>query len=115
MLFPKIPLLIKEGCWANVSSGDKYFPGHQYKVKVQMLLGQDQEDMAGVETSVPSVEEGNMAPEEAIVSLHATHSSPHSSTMRFKGYIGKISVCALINSGSTHSFVDPSVLHGQQF
>jgi Retroviral aspartyl protease len=35
--------------------------------------------------------------------------------MRFKGFIDKIPICALIDSGSTHSFVDSSILHGHHF
>jgi hypothetical protein len=49
---------------------------------------------------------------EAVVSMHATHPNSFIQTMRFKGQIGKSSIYALLNSGSTHSFIDPSVLHG---
>jgi Retroviral aspartyl protease len=51
---------------------------------------------------------------EVIIFLHATHSNPLLSTLKFKGYIDKASVCALIDSGSTYSFVDPAVLQGAE-
>jgi hypothetical protein len=57
-----------------------------------------------------SVIEGNESHEEAIVSMHATAKSPVHNTMRFQGVIGKLPMFALIDSGSTHSFVNSSVL-----
>jgi hypothetical protein len=74
-----------------------------------MLLGQDEEN----NTNPCLAHEENMNPKEAIVSFHATNSTPQQSTMRFKGQVGPKPVCTLLDSGSTNSFVDPSVLHGQ--
>jgi hypothetical protein len=80
-------------------------------VKVQILVGQGKDEVTELDSSVlPSGESESIMAEEAIMSLHATHASPLLSTMCFKGYIGKIPVCALINSGSTHNFVDPTIL-----
>jgi hypothetical protein len=62
--------------------GDKYFPGHQCKVKVQMLLGQELKDEEE-EKQVNNLEVDEA--EESIVSLYATQSYPQMSTMRFKG------------------------------
>lgn len=50
--------------------------------------------------------------EEAVVSMHATSTNPSLKTMKFKGQIGKRPVYALLDSGSTHSFIDPRVLQG---
>jgi Retrotransposon gag protein len=92
---------------------EKYFLIHQCKVKVQMSMGQD-ESIEGANTKVDHVPSSeDMEPEEAIVSLYASHSNPKQTIMRFKGKIGNKPVCALIDSGSTHSFVDPAVLNGQ--
>jgi Retroviral aspartyl protease len=52
-------------------------------------------------------------PEEAIVSMHATTNNPKVNTMKFKGYIGKTPITVLIDSESTHSFVNPAILRGQ--
>jgi hypothetical protein len=93
--------------------GKKYFLGHHCKVKVQMLLGEEPIDPPDEDTPVSAVVGENMLTEEAIVSLHATHSNPSLNTMRFKDQIGRMTVCALIDSDSTHSFVDPLVLKDQ--
>lgn len=45
--------------------------------------------------------------------MHATTTNPQINTMRFKGKIGDIHVYVLFDSGSTHSFVDPTMLKGQ--
>jgi hypothetical protein len=50
-------------------------------------------------------------PEEAIVSMHATSGNHSANTIQFKGQIGNQPVFALIDSGSTHSFVNPNVLN----
>jgi Retroviral aspartyl protease len=70
-----------------------------------------EEDMAMDHTGLEHQEEVEPErAEEAIVSMHATSSNPHANTMRFKGQIGQQPVFALIDSGSTHSFVNPTVL-----
>lgn len=50
--------------------------------------------------------------EEAVVSMHAMSSKPNPQTMRFQGHVGSKPVLALIDSGSTHSFIHPEVLEG---
>jgi Retroviral aspartyl protease len=91
--------------------GEKYFPEHQCKIKIQMLVGQTsdfEKECATVEIDETPPEE--IQAEEAIVSMHATSTNLGSNTMKFKGQIGKFPISALIDSGSTHSFVNPSVL-----
>jgi hypothetical protein len=34
------------------------------------------------------------------------------STIRFKGKLGTMDICALVDSGSTHRFVNPNALQG---
>ncbi|XP_035551066.1 uncharacterized protein LOC109020622 [Juglans regia] len=46
---------------------------------------------------------------EPEISLNAITGTPSSKTMRLKGWIGCIQVVLLVDSGSTHSFVDPSI------
>jgi hypothetical protein len=76
-----------------------------------MLIGNEEDMPISEEEGCITLEEDTNA-EEAIVSMQATTSNPKSSTMKFKGYIGKIPVTALVDSGSTHSFVNPVVLKG---
>jgi hypothetical protein len=48
--------------------------------------------------------------EEAVVFMHVTHPNSYLKCMKFKGQIGKSLIYALIDSRSTYSFVDPTVL-----
>jgi Retroviral aspartyl protease/Ty3 transposon capsid-like protein len=95
--------------------GDKYFPGHQCKLKAHMMLGQEEEEreLTQLEEEDAPVLTHQDHTEEAIVSMHATSSIPLANTMRFKGQIGQQSVFTLIDSESTHSFVNPNVVHDQ--
>jgi Retroviral aspartyl protease/Ty3 transposon capsid-like protein len=98
--------------------GEKYYPGHQCRVKVQMLLGQEDTllEEACDEQVIHQSDTDQDAPiEEAIVSMHVTHPSPSMQSMRFRGKVGTHCIYALLDSGSTHSFIDPSVLQGQNF
>jgi Retroviral aspartyl protease len=94
--------------------GDKYYPGHQCKIKLQMLLG-EQEAVEEEEYTELIQDEPNSPPlEEAFVSMHATHQNQQPNTMKFKGKLGDTPIYALIDSGSTHSFINPIVLQGQK-
>jgi hypothetical protein len=75
-----------------------------------MLLGQEVNEG----DTLPQLEEFTTdiesPAEDTMVLMYATHSNPHINTMQFKGQVGLKPVYALLNSDSTHSFVDPSVL-----
>lgn len=49
--------------------------------------------------------------EQAMITIcaHTNLQSQVAKTFKFRGYIGNIPVCALIDSGSTHSFIDPEL------
>jgi Retroviral aspartyl protease/Reverse transcriptase (RNA-dependent DNA polymerase) len=53
--------------------------------------------------------------EEAVVSMFNAKQGKTVKIMKFKGEIDKVLVCALLDSGSTHSFVNPSVLNKKGF
>jgi Retroviral aspartyl protease len=92
--------------------GERYYPGHQCKTKAYVLVGQDEEESGSITREEGAQLEGipNDQTEEAIMSMHATSDNPLANTMQFKGHIGEQPVFALIDSGSTHSFVNPSVV-----
>jgi murein endopeptidase len=50
--------------------------------------------------------------EEAIVSMISSKDNQTVQVMKFKGEIRKLSICALLDSGSTHFFVNPMILKG---
>jgi hypothetical protein len=78
-----------------------------------MLLGHEDSLVGDVHNDEPQPPSEEIESEEPIVSFHAFHSNPKQYIMRFKGEIGHKPVCALIDSGSTHSFVDQIVLTDQ--
>jgi hypothetical protein len=84
----------------------------QCKIKLQMLMGQDESNSAYCleHEEIEGTELHGEPAEEAIVSMHATSNHPIHNTMCFKGQVGTVSVYTLIDSGSTHNFVSPSVL-----
>ena len=47
-----------------------------------------------------------MITEEPQLSLHALDGSYNYQTMRLRGSVGKRVLCILIDSGSTHNFID---------
>jgi Retroviral aspartyl protease/Ty3 transposon capsid-like protein len=115
LIHPSKPSLIEQrrALGQCFKCGEKYFPGHQCKFKIQMLVGQhteQEEDGVPAEMNNNPPEEEQQVTEEVIVSMHATSNNPCSNTMRFKGQIGTFPIFALIDSGSTHSFVNPTVL-----
>ncbi|KAJ3708075.1 hypothetical protein LUZ61_011780 [Rhynchospora tenuis] len=48
--------------------------------------------------------------EHAIITM-CTPPSIYHSTLKYKGHIHTIPICALVDSGSTHSFLSPSIAH----
>lgn len=52
---------------------------------------------------------------EAILSLHATSSAKQAKTLQIPGKIRDLTVIALVDSGSTHSFLDPRIIKGQDY
>ncbi|KAJ4807897.1 polyprotein [Rhynchospora pubera] len=84
---------------------------------MHLLMGpselEEEEDEIEFIDCVEETEEAQL--EEAIISLFTSKDANKVKTMKFKGYVGSIPICALIDSGSTHSFVNSTVLQGQQF
>ncbi|KAJ4763928.1 polyprotein [Rhynchospora pubera] len=101
----------------------KWHPGHQCAKTMHMLLGppdnnEEREDHITEyelgETSGATSEEQDPV-EEAVISLFTANDVHKVRNMKFKGFVGSIPVCALIDSGSTHSFVNPHILDTHLF
>jgi Retroviral aspartyl protease len=90
--------------------GEKYYPGHQCKVKVHMLIGQEDTQENVIENS-----EEEKEAKEAILTMFVISSNPHLTTLGFKGKVGGREVCVLIDSESTSRFVNPSLLQGVNY
>ncbi|PKA63784.1 hypothetical protein AXF42_Ash017068 [Apostasia shenzhenica] len=69
------------------------------------------EELENTEEKQP--EEENLEEQKAAhLSLHAITGIPSYSTMAVKGKLGIHEIHTLIDSGSTHNFVDPGILKG---
>ncbi|XP_059292482.1 uncharacterized protein LOC132045931 [Lycium ferocissimum] len=95
---------------------EKYFPGHQCKPKtLHAMEGVEGEPEPEVEefVDVPETLEEPVE-EQAEISINvilglSNTSSPHK-TIKIMGFVKKIPIIVLIDTGSTHSFVDPIML-----
>ncbi|KAJ1700970.1 hypothetical protein LUZ63_000749 [Rhynchospora breviuscula] len=89
---------------------EKYFPGHKCGVKLlNALNGTQEEESAGEESESEEIDE-EVQVEQAIVTMFNSKTNPKVKVMKFKEQIGIVPVCALLDGGSTHSFVNPNVL-----
>jgi Retroviral aspartyl protease len=73
----------------------------------EALSGEDSEG----EIEVP---EGMAEVEEPVVSMFSVKDNKTVKVMKFKGEIRKLPIYALLDSGSTHSFVNPTVIKGNE-
>ncbi|KAJ4801510.1 polyprotein [Rhynchospora pubera] len=93
---------------------EKYYPGHQCAGKMMGLMTEPiidevEEDEELEEVEIEVVEELEKV-EQAVISMYASTDKKKISSMKFKGQIGNVPICALLDSGSTHTFVNPEVI-----
>jgi Retroviral aspartyl protease len=95
---------------------EKYFPVHKCIPKLLNSMeaneGSDNTDSENEEGG--TTEENVTEVEQAIVSMFDINDNKAVKIMKFKGKVDKMSVCALLDSGSTHFFVNPTVLQGEK-
>jgi Retroviral aspartyl protease len=93
--------------------GDKFFPGHKCKIKGIHLLevdeNEDSEDIHN-ETTFNSQSQSSEPDSTGVITM-CSSISPQHSTLKFKGKIESLDVIALVDSGSTHSFINPTIVH----
>ena len=102
---------------------EKWGPGHKCKNAMLFLFDcvefrpnansgvhiTNLDDSSGSYVSEDSLSCQDNSVEEAGIALYALSGTPTSRTMRVKGRVKCKSVVILIDSGSTHNFVDPSL------
>lgn len=86
---------------------DKFEPGHRCKGKRPQIYHIEVEEVEDEGDEFDGGEGGNT--EEAMISLNALTGTIAFQTMRVKGYYGKKALQLLVDSGSTHDFLDEYV------
>ncbi|XP_059456454.1 uncharacterized protein LOC132186493 [Corylus avellana] len=89
----------------------KWQYGHKCQnPKLFLLEGLDElEVLPNMEMEKEDLMEVSYAEENPETSLHAITGSQHPKTMRLVGWIGTLKIMILVDSGSTHNFVDSSI------
>ncbi|XP_047308018.1 uncharacterized protein LOC124911559 [Impatiens glandulifera] len=93
----------------------KWEPNHKCKTKLFMISANEEEALPDVqlvqETVVddPSLLQPNSV-EEPAISLHALTGSKNFQTLQIRGKIGSLPVVILIDTGSTHNFINSKIL-----
>ncbi|KAJ4807408.1 polyprotein [Rhynchospora pubera] len=96
--------------------GDKYYQGHKcQKKRIHMLEASDlQEEEQSPDNEEPAhnqfQELEEIFFEHGDISMCTPQEMSGSQTLKFKGFIQNIPILVLIDSGSTHSFIHPSLV-----
>jgi hypothetical protein len=67
------------------------------------------EENSTLESEKEDLKEINVEEENSEISLHAITGSNHPNTMRLIGWVGNHKIIVLVDSGSTHKFLDSSM------
>ncbi|XP_042969094.1 uncharacterized protein LOC122301779 [Carya illinoinensis] len=98
--------------------GDKWSPGHKCKAAQALFMFEDEssDDESESSQEEPSQEEeteeteSGGTPEEAELSLNAMAGISKPTSMRLMAWVGKHEVILLVDSGSTHNFINSSIV-----
>jgi hypothetical protein len=100
------------------SCNEKFTPGHRCQKPQAFLLEAFSMEGGLDDVGDPIVEvaeeQTSAGEEEPLISLHAIAGCNGPKTMRIKAVIGKRTLVILIDSGSTHNFVDQKIAHSLQ-
>lgn len=89
---------------------EKWNLQHQYTGKRIYMMEETEWVSEGEEEPTDLEKNQHEEPVEPEISLHAISSLPKLSTMRLMGKIGSSNVVILVDTGSTHNFLDPSLV-----
>ncbi|KAJ3688355.1 hypothetical protein LUZ61_017519 [Rhynchospora tenuis] len=107
---------------------EKFFPGHKCKMKTLLSLQAHEPqsiDDITTDSEGPSHQyiewvtdasiEDSIYKEEAVITMCAAPEPQQIHTLRFKGLLDQIPICVLIDTGSTHSFINPSLIDSHKW
>ncbi|KAL5759632.1 hypothetical protein ACOSQ2_018470 [Xanthoceras sorbifolium] len=93
---------------------EPYTYGHQCtKKRLYMLMGEDEEDQE-IDTEIEEVQEESVpeiCKEKMSISHHALTGCAGLQTIRLRGKVKHREITILVDSGSTHNFLDPNTAH----
>jgi Retroviral aspartyl protease/Reverse transcriptase (RNA-dependent DNA polymerase) len=93
--------------------GEKYFAGHKCKHKGLHILEEDiqaeQEDPT-VDVNGHFSADDELLEDQAIITMCASQFSSNHKTIKLQGHIRHLEITAMVDSGSTHSFIHPSIV-----
>ncbi|KAL4319829.1 hypothetical protein GQ457_18G007350 [Hibiscus cannabinus] len=95
--------------------GDKFSPGHQCKIKQLNSMEEDEQAVFLEDTNLQEITEQNidkLVDEELEISINALTGSVGHITLRIQGTIKGKPLSILVDSGSTHSFINPGWAKG---
>jgi Aspartyl protease len=93
--------------------GDKFFLGHKCKLKgIYELEENDLTDFENSDfiASLPDSNTDSHSNDNALISRCSSPISAVHKTLKFQGQIGNVDMIAMLDSGSTHSFINPSLV-----
>jgi Retroviral aspartyl protease len=95
--------------------GAKFYPGHKCNFKGIHLLEGDELDINEQMQSIEEPSDSELTKiaslDTAVITLCAATPSPNHSTLLFQGKIQNLDIIAMIDNGSTHSFIHPSIIN----
>lgn len=97
----------RQACGLCFNCDEKFVPRHRCK-KLFVIDGVYTAEDGGEEDTFDA--EG-LCGEEPIISLHALTGTPNPQTMRVRGALGKLGVIGLMDSESTHNFLNPQITY----
>ncbi|KAJ4798340.1 polyprotein [Rhynchospora pubera] len=98
---------------------EKYTPDHRCKGKdlhameAETIIPTPEDEFPSFDDpySVPDNHLEEPPEEQAVITMCSPSSVLNHKTLKYKGFIGPIPICALVDSGSTHSFINPTIVH----
>ncbi|KAJ3689395.1 hypothetical protein LUZ61_018559 [Rhynchospora tenuis] len=106
---------------------EKYTPGHKCKMRTLHAIQSDDtpssESLTSEEelpvyiewvTDAKAVAESDLGGQAVITMCTDQHAS-NLQTLKFKGLLGKTPICVLIDTGSTHSFINPDLIDSDKW
>ncbi|XP_074317936.1 uncharacterized protein LOC141654717 [Silene latifolia] len=87
---------------------EKFTPQHVCKSKIQLFVLEDEEDSGDEEEEVEVCNEPEPG-QIAQISVHALAGQTHCQTMRIPGQVGRRTLSILVDSGSSHNFIDTEI------